>query len=552
MKSTPRYQFKIAGTQEEFDAIHRLNYRTFVEEIPQHEANSEEILVDRFHHENTYVICLNEGTLAGMIAVRFQHPFSLEEKLGDLSPWLPPGHTWCEIRLLAVEPAYRGTPVTAGLLQAVAAEGIRRGCDATVISATTRQLRLYGHVGFTPFAHPVGRDGAWYQPMYLLLETLRKRAPQLIGEGRPSLRSQGPVNLLPGPVETCEAVRSALCRTPVSHRDPAFLREFQALRHSLASLTNAAHVSLMPGSGTLANEVICQRLKLLDRPGIVLSCGEFGERLADHARRSGLAFRHVRLDWGAVPDLDELARTIDASPGKTAWLWTPHCETSTGVTLSIDDLRSLCAPRGIRLCLDCVSTVGVLPVDLRGVHLASCSSGKGLASLSGVAIVFHQDPAAPEPDRVPRYLDLGLYATDEGVPFTHNGNLILALKASLDHTDWPEKFCRVRGTGDDLRRRCVEAGLPVLGGSKPGGPFSPGVITLTLPPEVPSLTFAAAMEKAGFVLSAHSGYLRRRNWVQICLLGDFLAGSVADLPERLRRCLRRTTATGPVPAEAGV
>jgi hypothetical protein len=36
-----KLRFRIADSEEEFEAIHRLNYRTFVEEIPQHPANPE-------------------------------------------------------------------------------------------------------------------------------------------------------------------------------------------------------------------------------------------------------------------------------------------------------------------------------------------------------------------------------------------------------------------------------------------------------------------------------------------------------------------------------
>ena len=53
MNSDSTLQFKIATEDWEFEAIHRLNYKTFVEEIPQHEQNAEERLVDKFHAENT-------------------------------------------------------------------------------------------------------------------------------------------------------------------------------------------------------------------------------------------------------------------------------------------------------------------------------------------------------------------------------------------------------------------------------------------------------------------------------------------------------------------
>src|SRR5438132_1659195 len=55
MTSYPRLQVKIATQEWEFEAIHRLNYKTFVEEIPQHAARAAPRLVDKFHLENTYI-----------------------------------------------------------------------------------------------------------------------------------------------------------------------------------------------------------------------------------------------------------------------------------------------------------------------------------------------------------------------------------------------------------------------------------------------------------------------------------------------------------------
>jgi N-acyl-L-homoserine lactone synthetase len=84
----------------EFDQIHRLNYRTFVEEIPpQHPSNPEKLLIDKFHDENTYFICLDGTRLVGMVAVRGKRPFSLDEKVADLDAHLPTAASVCEIHL---------------------------------------------------------------------------------------------------------------------------------------------------------------------------------------------------------------------------------------------------------------------------------------------------------------------------------------------------------------------------------------------------------------------------------------------------------------------
>jgi len=77
MKSTLPFKYKMATEAWEFELIHRLNHQTFVEEIPQHAAHPDGRLVDKFHSENAYLICLEGRVLAGMMAFRGRRPFSL-------------------------------------------------------------------------------------------------------------------------------------------------------------------------------------------------------------------------------------------------------------------------------------------------------------------------------------------------------------------------------------------------------------------------------------------------------------------------------------------
>jgi GNAT superfamily N-acetyltransferase len=170
-----RLAYKIAGGPE-FDAIHRLNYETFVEEIPQHEPNPERLLIDRFHAENTYVICLANRRLVGMVCGRCERPFSLDQKLSNLGRYLPPHRKAVEIRLLSVVPAYRKSGVFSGLLRFLSRHFLEQGCDLALISGTVRELKLYRHLGFEPFAERVGSAEASYQPMYLTLDALNHRS----------------------------------------------------------------------------------------------------------------------------------------------------------------------------------------------------------------------------------------------------------------------------------------------------------------------------------------------------------------------------------------
>ena len=82
-------KFKIASEDWEFEAIHRLNYKTFVEEIPQHARNPEQRLVDKLHAENTYAICLHGDRLVGMVTARSLMGIVaklLEEKAAEAKP----------------------------------------------------------------------------------------------------------------------------------------------------------------------------------------------------------------------------------------------------------------------------------------------------------------------------------------------------------------------------------------------------------------------------------------------------------------------------------
>ncbi len=168
MENTRSMVFKIASEPEEYEQINQLNYATFVDEIPQHQPNQDQSLVDQFHHQNIYFICLTgDNELVGMISLNDQRPFSLDKKIYNLDDYLPSKKPICEIRLLSVKKDFRNSRVFYGLIQQLYHYCMDRGFQLAVISGTARQLKLYRHLGFTTFAYPVGTPEAMYYPMYL-------------------------------------------------------------------------------------------------------------------------------------------------------------------------------------------------------------------------------------------------------------------------------------------------------------------------------------------------------------------------------------------------
>jgi aspartate aminotransferase-like enzyme/predicted N-acetyltransferase YhbS len=522
------------ATPDDMEAIHRLNYRTFVEEIPQHPPNAERRLVDRFHDENLYVVYEVDGEVVGMVCGRAERPFSLDQKLGPIDAWLPPHTRAVEIRLLAVEPAFRATRVLARLLQTLTAHFVAQGFDLGVLSGTTRQLALYAHMGCQPFAHRIGTAGAEYQPMYLELESVAARAalwPDASTLTPQVARSAGG-RFLPGPVALHDAVRRAFAEPPASHRASNFLAQHARVRAALGARTHARQCTLLLGSGTLANDVVGAQLAQLAGPGVVLTNGEFGDRLVDHARRLALPHTVVSAPWGTAMDVDAVRRTLRDT--RATWLWAVHSETSTGVVNDLDTLRTLAREHEARLALDAISSLGAIPLSLDGVWMASAVSGKAIGAYPGVAIVLHEETPAPSA-RIPRYLDLGYAAATGGVPFTQSSNLLAALEAALDADDWSATYAERVRWSSWLRETLRGAGLTVLA---PAEVASPVVHTIALPPAVDAQRVGHAMRAQGWEIAFESEYLRARNWVQICLMGAISGGQVRGVVRGLLAQLR--------------
>lgn len=508
MNST-QLKYKIATEPWEFEQVHALNYRTFTEEIPQHETNQERKRIDRFNQENTYIIGLDGETVVAMIAIRSVRPFSLDEKIEGLDDYLPPHDAKCEIRLLAVEKAYRDSFVFFRLAEALIQYCLENGFDMAVISGVLRQQKLYKHMGFVAFGPLTGSGDAQFQPMYVTEELFQRKARAF---QRILLKSQDPISFLPGPVPMAEQVKRIMGETACSHRSSEFLDHIHQLRGRLSSLTKAAHVQILLGTGTLGNDAVAAQLRALNQQGLILVNGEFGSRLTDHARRAGLHFNSVEIPWGESFDYAHILAEAEAC--NAAWIWAVHLETSTGVLQDLDKLKYISNKTGSRLVLDCCSSLGNVPLDLRDVFLATAGSGKGVASYAGLALVFYHHTIEIS-NSIPRYLDLGLYHAYDSAPFTHSSNLIRALYTAIDQWEDANLLQRVGKLTEVLIKLCKEKGLTLLADRA----YAPGIVTLVLPSDQRADIVGRELARNGYLISCNSSYLIERNWVQISVMG---------------------------------
>jgi len=478
-----------------------------------------------------------------------------------------------EIRLLSVDPGKRGTRIAVGLMAEMLRYGIEHGYTDALISGTTRQLRLYKKLGFEAFGPLVGSDpDAMFQPMWLKVEKLAEKAQQfghlmdaglqqaalvyfdqvsadaphdafprasaMANKASPAAfgaasapaeqNARDEVTLLPGPVNIRRSVREVFKQDPVSHRAEFFVEDFQATKRALTRFVNSERVEILVGTGTMANDVVAGQISLLDEAGLMLSNGEFGERLIDHATRFGLDFEVMREAWGTPYDLDKVRALLERHP-HIGWMWTTHCETSTGVLNPLDGLKALCAEYDVKLCLDGVSSIAAVPVDLQGVYLCSGSSSKAIGGFPGLSCVFYHHDIRPS-KRLPRYLDLGQYAANKGIAYTHSSNLVYALKEAVDSLE--DGLAKVQELSDWVRARVEALGLEIVA---PREHASPAVLSIAIPAWVSSKAVGDAAYDAGYLLSYMSGYLLERNWVQVCLMGDLPAANMEPLLAILER-----------------
>ncbi len=503
------YWCKIAQTNAEFEAIARLNYETFVEEIPQHEANSTRIKVDRFHQENTYVVVYKETELIGMVAFRDQRPFSIDEKIGEIEGYLPKenGVKPCEIRLLSVKKGYRTGRVLLKLTQALTTFAYEKGYTAAVISGTTREEKLYKQMGFKQFAPAVGAKDAIFLPMVLTRHEFEQSLQHRLATEQ--------FTFYPGPVKQLEMSDYS----DLSHRSLPFYALYERVQKKLLHLSNANYIGVIVGTGTLANEVMLAQLKAQQLgKGLILTNGEFGERLRKQATRWSLSFDVVEKDWGTAFDGDEVASLLET--GAYQWMLAVHGETSTGTCNDLEHLSELAKQYHVKLCIDSISTFGAMPFSLQDCYLATAVSGKAIGALSGLAFVFSQS-LVPPAATLPAYLDLANYQQG-AIPFTLPamllGNVEVALQA------YPARYEQLQQRFQALLQ------LPIMQYQYRTVHY-PMLVTVRLPSTYSNLPIDLALN--GLLVHGESHYLQQRGFIQFSVIQPDFDEALARLREIL-------------------
>ena len=222
----------------------------------------------------------------------------------------------------------------------------------------------------------------------------------------------------PGPSLVAPRVLRALAAPMVGHLDPEFmviLSDIQTLLRMAFQTENPLTLAVS-GTGTSAMEAALANLVEPGEPVLACVQGFFGDRLAEIARRVGGDVQRLEMPWGQTFEVEAIERALRERPARVVTL--VHAETSTGARQpEIAAIAEACHRQGGLLILDCVTSLGGLPVEIDAwkVDIAYSAAQKCLSAPPGMAPIT-VSPRAEEKIRtrhtpIPTfYLDLTLLA----------------------------------------------------------------------------------------------------------------------------------------------
>lgn len=345
------------------------------------------------------------------------------------------------------------------------------------------------------------------------------------------------VNLLTGPVAVSAAVRSIYSNIPDAHRSERFVSRFRELQSALCALVSARQVCIMTGSGTLANTAIGYQLLQMNAPGIILSNGEFGQRLMAQADKLSLPYEPLSSPWANAFNLESIEEKLKQNPD-IKWLWMVHSETSTGILNPIAPVAALCKKYKVALCLDCISSVGTCAIDLSEVYLASGVSGKALCAYAGLAFVWYNHTLSSSTS-IPDYMDLAYYAAAGGIPFTIPANAAYALHHALEELmeEQTSHYEKIRSHSEALRDFFKNYEFKLINEDRDTA--SAAVLTIALPDTISSVALGDSLAAESCHIGYKSEYLIKRNWIQTYVTRNVMPETISVFKKQFEAILSR-------------
>lgn len=340
------------------------------------------------------------------------------------------------------------------------------------------------------------------------------------------------VLLGPGPSAVSAQVLSALAAPTIGHLDPKFLQVMDETQTMLRDVFQTGNRLTIPVSGTGSAGMEACVVNLIEPGDRFLVCvnGVFGGRMADVAARAGAEVRKLERPFGEVFDADEIAAAVKEFRPKVTGI--VHAETSTGALQPIPEISKVVHDGGSLLLLDCVTSLGGLPVliDEWEVDAAYSGTQKCLSCPPGLAPVTFSERAEKVMDSrkskvASWYLDMSMvrnYWSNQSRAYHHTApiNMNYALHSALVSVleeGLPQRFER-----HQRHHLALRAGVEALGlkFAVPESHRLPVLNAITIPEGVDDKAVRAGLlNEFGIEIGAGLGPMAGKTW-RVGLMGE--------------------------------
>jgi 2-aminoethylphosphonate-pyruvate transaminase len=318
-----------------------------------------------------------------------------------------------------------------------------------------------------------------------------------------------------------EHVRQTVLNTTIGHREP----EFSELLFETANMIKPIvgidpldpeyEAAFITGSGTAANETVLSSIGTLGRV-LVVSNGEFGERLLEVLKLHNQEVDHLGFNWQEPIDLRRLEQTL--SEGHYRLVAMVHHETSTGMLNPVAAVAKLAHRYGALISVDTISSIGAETIEAKkwDVDVLVGTSGKALSAMPGVGILIVKNHVLELLEGRPtrgHYLDLRKHFTFirelAQTPNTPAVHVFVSLHASLNeiHAEGLQAFrSGIRERADYVRQQINQLGLTYADYGH--GVTSKVITCVTLPDHITFQQLAAQLKQQGIVIYNGKGPLK--------------------------------------------
>ena len=354
----------------------------------------------------------------------------------------------------------------------------------------------------------------------------------------------------PGPVLTDQRIKEAAMAPDICHRRPMFEKMYGEVRDNLIQLFHGSketHTTfVVSGSGTSSNETVLSSVVEDGKKVLLITNGEFGNRLRDIIECYGLGLNVVEHDWAEYPDLkrieDELKKDKDIS------LISMVChETSTGMMNPVHEVGMLAKKYDKMYHVDTISAVGGEDIDVVRDNIDFCNGvpNKAVGGQTGVSFVCCRRSALSRIQNVPRhniYLNLQHHikeAEDHNqTPNTPSVVMFITLNEALKvlfEEGQKNVIERYKENAAIIRKGMKDLGLKFLLTDEKL--MSNTVTSVFLPEGVNVDDFLNRMDSEGYVLYKGKGPLIDKNLFQAANMGQIYADDSREFIKVLGRVL---------------